>query len=961
MKETSDNTDSGLHITGISQGVQKSAHKLGISADDVRSCYDVFQASDRDESGLISLRDLHVLLNRLTPQSLTDEEFQDAVFQFDQGPDVTINFDEFLMAFAQTPDYKAKHLENMLKAMARESAHAVTLPHHVTEPIQEAQHRGVPKRAIMDWIDAEQELMSSCKQLPWTIFMVVFFWAAVSTHEKSWILYAVDDAISWDIKENANFAFSGIAPFENGRIGHKNIDDVNTVADFYSWFSLGIVPLFWASGWDVSEARANTISKCTAPADALKSFGFEPEVLQKLPKAEFDLAVCPELSTSGGAPQGPKDWFGQGGKKQTPTYLNYNPVIGGMRIRQERTPAIACKHMDSVSRLYSGLCVPSEPSYWMRPDAAHAYAMDQSLVNQPGGETKYLLSGLSQEEIRTQIKAMEDQVWFGPETAKIEMLFTTYNPHIQVVTATFVFLHQNRAGHFHKRVEPASVWLDPYHGSWHCYFLDSVWCLLILKIVYEESMDIRKSSLKHHGMLKGLSEYIAFPNAVDWMNVFCSAAIVMLWLTHMNNVSKLRGFLEKASYETPGSWADPADAEQFFEHVYQTMRVSRWRECVLALYPVLVVIRLFKSLSAQPRLALVTRTIAKAGIDLIHFLLVFACVFALFALSAEIFYGQELEEFATLSRSCDSCFHMLIGDFDWGELRDVSRDGTMLFFWSFIWIVQVVMLNMLLAIIMDVYTEVRAGIGRSAPTLWGQAYSIIRRRWELNRGRRVSLQHVYTSLEACDLPDDRHVNIKKLQEHCPGIDTQQSLRILLSTMTALKSKEKESCEDEDDDSDRALMHVSHGVQNLKEFAGDIVKLNELSTDLLRKEIRALSCRPDKLTPWVPSAFSDEFATNQHSGQASLEAQQTLLQQHADMVGHRCDRLEGMLTDNNRRCDRLEGMLTEIVQQMRQGPRPAQTSLPKGYGASFQAPDSLGSLCSVSQAPPRSYPPPHSMV
>ena len=57
------------------------------------------------------------------------------------------------------------------------------------------------------------------------------------------------------------------------------------------------------------------------------------------------------------------------------------------------------------------------------------------------------------------------------------------------------------------------------------------------------------------------------------------------------------------------------------------------------------------------------------------------------------------------------------------------------------------MLNMLLAIIMDVYTEVRGGISRSAPTLWGQAYSIIRRRWELSRGRRVSLQHVYTSLE----------------------------------------------------------------------------------------------------------------------------------------------------------------------------------------------------------------------
>lgn len=949
LKETVDNTDSGLQVNEFSEDVQSLVLRFGISADDVRSCHAAFQGADRDKRGYIGMMELRVLLERLSGQSLTPEEFQDIALRFDRDGDTHINFAEFLVAFCQSPHYKARHLETMCTSMVRESLNAVTSTDNT--PNYKVRYRGVAKRKIMDWIVAEEELMSSCKQLPWTILIVLFYWIAVSSHEQAWVLHAVDQAITWDIEENANFAFSGITPFENGRMGHKNFGDVNTVADFYSWFSLGLVPMFWASGWDISEARTNTVARCTSPAAALKDFGYEDSLLQGLPKAEFDLALCPERATVG-----PKDWFSQGGKKRTPTYLTYNPVVGGMRLRQERTASIDCKLMDAVSKLYSGRCVPRTPDYWLHPDGWAAFVIDENLVNQPGGETKYLMSGISQEDVRTQLKAMEDQVWFGPETAKIEMLFVTYNPHIQAITGTFIFLHQNRAGHFHKRIEPVSVWLDPYHGSWHCYFFDVVWCLLILKIIYEESMDIR-ANCRRYGIRKGLYEYIAFANAVDWINVLFSLVIITMWITHLNNMDELKTLLGKASYEVPGSWENAADRERFFQAVFQTMVQTIRRNGLLAAYPFIVTIRLFKSLSAQPRLALVTRTLAKAGIDLVHFLFVFACVFALFAISAEIFYGQELEEFATFPRACDSCFHLLMGDFDWGELRDQSRHATMVFFWIFMWMVQVVMLNMLLAIIMDVYTEVRGSIGRDAPTLWHQAYDIMRRWWDLQKGQRVPLPHVYDSLEACSLLDDSRITVSILLANVPGINEKQCLRILLQT---IKVEDDQVEAESQSEANKTLMVLSEDVKSLKASSKNVMKLGDMSTDLLKREIRTLSSRLDKLMLCVPGgAFSDDLASSaaprnpqpQASvGQASIEAQQVLLQQHAEMV--------------NKRCDRLEGMLAEVIQQMgqvqRSAPQP-QTSLPVGYGASFQeAPQGLGSFCSISRAPPRSYPP-HSMV
>merc|ERR1719310_475503 len=93
-------------------------------------------------------------------------------------------------------------------------------------------------------------------------------------HEEAWINHSVDNAMEFDIVENANFAFAGIIPFENGRMGQKNIYDVNSIPDFWSWFGMGLVPLLFMEAGDVSEPRANVLAMCTTAEDALLSFGW---------------------------------------------------------------------------------------------------------------------------------------------------------------------------------------------------------------------------------------------------------------------------------------------------------------------------------------------------------------------------------------------------------------------------------------------------------------------------------------------------------------------------------------------------------------------------------------------------------------------------------------------------------------------------------------------------------------
>merc|ERR1719453_1524741 len=93
-----------------------------------------------------------------------------------------------------------------------------------------------------------------------------------------------------------------------------------------------------------------------------------------------------------------------------------------------------------------------------------------------------------------------------------------------------------------------------------------------------------------------------------------------------------------------------------------------------------------------------------------------------------ILFGEELVDFANFGRSTNAVFRLMLGDFDWEALYHVGRPHASLWFWSFTWLVNLIMLNMLLAIIMDIYTDVKGNIGHSAETMLSQAIEIIQRK-----------------------------------------------------------------------------------------------------------------------------------------------------------------------------------------------------------------------------------------
>merc|ERR1719169_88732 len=96
--------------------------------------------------------------------------------------------------------------------------------------------------------------------------------------------------------------------------------------------------------------------------------------------------------------------------------------------------------------------------------------------------------------------------------------------------------------------------------------------------------------------------------------------------------------------------------DNFFSMVESLCVVERWNRQSFCFYPMAAMMRLFKSFAAQGRLAVVTRTLHDASVDMIHFFIVFFSVYFCMAVNAVLIFGQDIEDYSDLTRAIMTVF-----------------------------------------------------------------------------------------------------------------------------------------------------------------------------------------------------------------------------------------------------------------------------------------------------------------
>eukprot|EP00928_Gymnodinium_smaydae_P012558 TRINITY_DN14553_c0_g1_i1.p1 TRINITY_DN14553_c0_g1~~TRINITY_DN14553_c0_g1_i1.p1 ORF type:complete len:406 (+),score=38.28 TRINITY_DN14553_c0_g1_i1:125-1219(+) len=184
---------------------------------------------------------------------------------------------------------------------------------------------------------------------------------------------------------------------------------------------------------------------------------------------------------------------------------------------------------------------------------------------------------------------------------------------------------------------------------------------------------------------------------------------------------------------------------------------------IVAEYHLALMFRFFTAFAAQPRLGVVIGTLSSSLSDIFHFLVVLLPTFVAYAITGSLIYGRRLEEFSTFQKSVGTCFKMLLeGEFDWPRLSLEDYFTSLIWTWSFLLLLVLLMLNMVLAIIMDVYIELRRSAGK-LETLWATCGNL----WQ-----RVRYRHEWVD----------SATLGEVIEFMPRFITRKQLRMQFPTM-----------------------------------------------------------------------------------------------------------------------------------------------------------------------------------
>merc|ERR1712151_306663 len=105
------------------------------------------------------------------------------------------------------------------------------------------------------------------------------------------------------------------------------------------------------------------------------------------------------------------------------------------------------------------------------------------------------------------------------------------------------------------------------------------------------------------------------------------------------------------------------------------------------------------SFNSQPRLAVVTQTISRAGSDLVHFMIIVVIIFMSFVASGMFLFGRKIWSFSSMFYSMNTCFRMMLGDFEWETLGEEHPLTAAIWFGTYMLLLMLLLLNMLMAII----------------------------------------------------------------------------------------------------------------------------------------------------------------------------------------------------------------------------------------------------------------------
>jgi hypothetical protein len=370
-------------------------------------------------------------------------------------------------------------------------------------------------------------------------------------------------------------------------------------------------------------------------------------------------------------------------------------------------------------------------------------------------QSRWFWTQQSLEDTRAAVFQLQNSSWIDAYTTQVDVKMPTYNAQEGLLGLTEMSITLEPSGGVVTRFKAQGSVVAPYN-SLVTLLLDVLLILLISLSLLNEVRAMRYLLQKNtgDGVLTVLRGYLTFWTAIDWINIIGTLNVAAQFTSLQASVSKVVDLIE----ETPAmsihtslnmsafekrlnatDWTSGMYETSFNNIVDESVEVNGkwdWLRIYASFFSVTLILRFFKSFRPNPRTNIVVNTMKNAQGDIAHFMVVLMIIFACFTILAHINFGPYMNNWSTLTTSFHNCFSLLMGEFDFWSLYAITPNFAAAWFWSFQILIYLIMLNMFLAIVMDVYTKVKVSV-EDSQTFWAQLYRMWQDSQEHRRRRKV--------------------------------------------------------------------------------------------------------------------------------------------------------------------------------------------------------------------------------
>eukprot|EP00929_Paragymnodinium_shiwhaense_P016744 TRINITY_DN12537_c0_g1_i1.p1 TRINITY_DN12537_c0_g1~~TRINITY_DN12537_c0_g1_i1.p1 ORF type:complete len:869 (+),score=205.13 TRINITY_DN12537_c0_g1_i1:156-2762(+) len=579
----------------------------------------------------------------------------------------------------------------------------------------------VDKESLLDYVEAQEHQKQIFLQLPFSVLYFACFIVMVFGHLS---IYSSAMVQREHRSMLAGTTYEGVA-FTSG---HKDIEDIDTKEDIYTFLKEVVVPMY---------------IQPYGPNDPYRNLRYNQLIggilLQQLRRDRVD---CTEEHPNIGP-------FEEGTES--------NPILKGFECYPFDSESRDCfgpdpltldgvtgwcpdtkKDKEKVVRRLSGMNATEATAgrrldYVQQGGGSGGYKKGNTAPSPENTFTVYLneYEGVTRNLKKVQI--LQDNGWIDFHTAWVGVKFLVFNPDLGMFVHVVVSIYIPPSGIFLPHIAMQSFQPMFFMDSWVIVW-DLVWSSMLLWFTIRVILGIAKAA--RHRQMGGW-----FTNGWNWIDICCCVGGYTLLLTYLFLFSGLNVVKDKAMdvrmNDPLAARMEGATDAEFAEKVFMyedLVSSMHWEasslssnfmngKMLLCWYTVMIAVKFLQCFSAQPKLAVVTNTLKEAGTDVGHFLIVFLAIYFAFAISGMFMFGRRMWEFSSFTQSCISCFLMCLGEFDMSEYTtDMQYTG---FIWFFLFQVLLIllMMNMLMAIIMDQYTEVKANASSAVP-IWAQGWEV---------------------------------------------------------------------------------------------------------------------------------------------------------------------------------------------------------------------------------------------